>query len=98
MVGDYNVCFFVIPSTTGNYTELISIKMDCSSSSGFPDVIVTTEPLLRQEIAQQLSRNPKVAFYIKCTSYNETVYFNRSTIVSITITCLIISEVLSEGA
>ena len=56
--------------------------MDCSSESGFPDVIVTAEPPLRQDIALQLSRNPKVTFSIKCSNYNELVFSNRTVTVS----------------
>ena len=58
------------------------MNMDCSSLSKFPDVILKAEPRLIQEMSLFLSINAKVAYSIKCTGYNETVYYNKTVGVS----------------
>lgn len=73
---------------TGNYTDLVSFRMDCSQS-GFPDVVVTTEPPLRTEIDLELSRNAKVAFSVKCTDENNmSTVWNNSFGVSQAVHCI----------
>ena len=82
---NYHLCLLTLSQSqlhTANYTDLVSFTVDCSTQTGVPVVVVRAEPPLREEITMRLSVNPKAAYSVKCTAYNETGYFNYTVGVS----------------